>query len=456
MKTRLMPLFAVIVVVALAVMLAPLSFAQDPQPVTIVTWERPTPDEPEWVHELREAEIAAFQAEYPWITVQDELTPVGTDYRQTYDRSLAAGTEPTVWNLVAFVDVQTRINNGTIGELTDCVTGWDLWEDGLVFSAFGDSLFGPEGSVYAIPSYAYQQGLIYNRRLAEEAGLDPDAPPATWDELVEWGVAMTDPSIPQFGFGLIGMAWNAWPFAQFTHLAGGQMIAPNGDGTWRITFTEDPGVDALMFWHSMIWEHRMVQQDVLRDFGPLLEDFQQERIAMFWGNIDFLVEAGRKYETPLENFGIAPMPVGPNGSAGNLAGGETWTISPNATPEQAAAACDYIKFMTYNQTTLENRWTVQNDNNALDGRPSMRLDLNKLDFATNWPAHWAPAFQQVTANTMAEPYADHYNEIKDLLAEPIQSILLNEGATRDDARAALEGVAQEAYSRFPETYQPGS
>jgi len=34
-------------------------------------------------------------------------------------------------------------------------------------------------------------GLIYNARLAEAAGLDPDSPPLTWDECLQWHEALT-------------------------------------------------------------------------------------------------------------------------------------------------------------------------------------------------------------------------------------------------------------------------
>lgn len=48
----------------------------------------------------------------------------GTDYRQQYDKLLMSGDGPTLWNSLPFVDIQTRMRNGTIAEITDYVVNW--------------------------------------------------------------------------------------------------------------------------------------------------------------------------------------------------------------------------------------------------------------------------------------------------------------------------------------------
>jgi ABC-type glycerol-3-phosphate transport system substrate-binding protein len=50
-----------------------------------------------------------------------------------------------------------------------------------------------QGVQYLAPANAgfAGYGLIYNTRMAEEAGLDPDTPPLTWDECMEWHRAIT-------------------------------------------------------------------------------------------------------------------------------------------------------------------------------------------------------------------------------------------------------------------------
>lgn len=50
-----------------------------------------------------------------------------------------------------------------------------------------------QGNVYGIPAFEcfVRRGLNYNSRLVEEAGLDPNVPPVTWDELLVWHEKLT-------------------------------------------------------------------------------------------------------------------------------------------------------------------------------------------------------------------------------------------------------------------------
>ena len=50
-----------------------------------------------------------------------------------------------------------------------------------------------KGYVYGVPAFEcfVRRGLNYNTRLVEEAGLDPEAPPVTWDELMVWHEKLT-------------------------------------------------------------------------------------------------------------------------------------------------------------------------------------------------------------------------------------------------------------------------
>jgi len=50
-----------------------------------------------------------------------------------------------------------------------------------------------KGKQYGLPAIEcfVQQGLTYNEKLVKDAGLDPDKPPETWDDLYEWHKAIT-------------------------------------------------------------------------------------------------------------------------------------------------------------------------------------------------------------------------------------------------------------------------
>jgi multiple sugar transport system substrate-binding protein len=59
-----------------------------------------------------------------------------------------------------------------------------------------------EDSYYSLPMQFNLIYLYWNKILFEEAGLDPNSPPATMDELADYAVLLTDPSINQYGLAL--------------------------------------------------------------------------------------------------------------------------------------------------------------------------------------------------------------------------------------------------------------
>ena len=48
-----------------------------------------------------------------------------------------------------------------------------------------------EGKIWGLPTDMQSIVLFYNTRLFKEAGLDPDRPPASWEELVHYGQKLT-------------------------------------------------------------------------------------------------------------------------------------------------------------------------------------------------------------------------------------------------------------------------
>jgi len=60
------------------------------------------------------------------------------------------------------------------------------------------------GNVYCLPVYADPFGFFWNYELFEEAGLDRDLPPRTWEAVKEYAVKLTAPEKSQWGIGLNG------------------------------------------------------------------------------------------------------------------------------------------------------------------------------------------------------------------------------------------------------------
>ncbi len=145
------------------------------------------------------------------------------------------------------------------------------------------------GKIYGIPqpSYSYV-GVIFRVDLVRAAGLDPDNPPKTWDELAYWCQRLTDPGkqIPgatyqrgQKGIVLLpnGFTWLPWvqsdggsPVVQVRKdpatgkeyvfpMEATKFITPNGKNLasakprWKADFTSKAAIAATGFYHRLRW-----------------------------------------------------------------------------------------------------------------------------------------------------------------------------------------------------------
>lgn len=103
--------------------------------------------------------------------------------------AVASGTPPDIGILGNYLDFMSR---GAVVPLDDYIAASDV---------IGQDKFIPgnweviqyQGTVYGIPAFEcfVRRGLEYNERMVGEAGLDPDNPPVTWDELMVWHEALT-------------------------------------------------------------------------------------------------------------------------------------------------------------------------------------------------------------------------------------------------------------------------
>lgn len=103
--------------------------------------------------------------------------------------ALAAGTPPDAASNVPYSDLFSRdvcidisdwVSKSAVIKKEDYIQG--NWDAGFY-----------KGKQYGVPTLEcfVRFGLDYNARMVEEAGLDPDNPPVTWDETLEWHRKLT-------------------------------------------------------------------------------------------------------------------------------------------------------------------------------------------------------------------------------------------------------------------------
>ena len=86
----------------------------------------------------------------------------------------------------------------------------------------------PDGKTYAVPTSVYGYYLTFNKELFEKAGLDPEAPPTTDQELLDACGALRDAGIEPLAAG-----WrDGYLLEWYLFVYGGQLLSPEDTEQW--------------------------------------------------------------------------------------------------------------------------------------------------------------------------------------------------------------------------------
>lgn len=296
--------------------------------------------------------VQKFMAENPDI----EVVPVYSgNYWDTTTKALTAhksGNPPTVAVLLA-TDIFTFLDEDAVDPIDSFFENEadQAWLDGFMPAFLASAKV--DGHIWSIPFQRSTAVMYWNKKAFAEAGLDPEKYPTTWDEMVEYGKAVTkkDASgrVTRWGVGIPGnVGSSVWLFGALTNENGA--ILMNDEGTE--TYLTDPKVvEALQFWVDLNKVHG-IHPPGLQEWGTTPSDFLEERIAMIWtttGNLTHILN-NAKFD-----FGLAPYPA--KVRPGSVLGGGNFYIFKKASDAEKKAAFKFIKFMTSDELLAD--WGIQ-------------------------------------------------------------------------------------------------
>lgn len=409
--------------------------------VTIQIGDRPSSDRPE-DRKYFDERVEAFEKANPDI----DLEAVETGYDAITFQALAAGgTLPDVLS-VPLTEPQGLIARGQAADITDA-----LKDEGLLDSlnpSILDLASDGDGKVYAVPTNAYSFGLVYNRSLFTAAGLDPDAPPTTWEEVREAAKQINEKT-GAAGFSVLTTAnTGGWQFTGMTYSFGGTV--ENEDGS-KATFDDAPSADALALLHDMQFEDGTLPANTLYDMDAQGQDFAAGKIGMMIGASDRYYGVVQNLKLPAEDFGIGGMPQD-GGPHGTLSGGSVQIVNPKATDAEKAAAVKWIEFF-YLQRYFDEETAVadakaSNEAGSVTGLPGLAVvNTEAYDQYFEWIAdyinvpsdNFTPYLDASTEIPVVPEPVNNAQEVYSALDTVIQTVLTDEGADID----ALLAKAQE-------------
>lgn len=252
------------------------------------------------------------------VTVRVDLTPF--DQMETKLRSAAiAGQTPDV----CFMDA-LKVLGLAYGEAVvklDELEGFPSssvaeFRKEFVGAAYDTNVINVQGKVnlYGLPAQTTCVALFYNkasfRRFHDSlvaAGLDPNRPPADWDELKAYAKAMTRPADGVYGWAINRSLWWAYPMINSYRA---EMVAYTEDGKARPAFNDERAEGALQLLNDLTRGGFEGKAWVAGGLGAD-QGFLEGKYAMClngpWMVANFL-GAGM-------DFGVAPIPTLPKSEA---------------------------------------------------------------------------------------------------------------------------------------------
>ncbi|WP_219509103.1 ABC transporter substrate-binding protein [Nonomuraea ceibae] len=313
---------------------------------------------------------ADFEKQNPGIAVEGS----SADYDPlTFSAKLAGGKVEDVIK-VPLTEPQGLIARKQVKPLTAELARWPHYKEfnPQVLRPLSDSA----GQVYGVPQSPFAMGLVYNRDLFEKAGLDPDRPPATWDEVRDHARRIAEKTGKA---GFVHESKNnqgGWQLTKLTYAFGGDMEKQDG-GSWVAAFNAEPARQALTLLKEMRWSDDSMGDNQLIDQNDVIKRFAAGEIGMYLGTPGTYRLAKMTYGMKdTDAFGVGPMPQA--GGNATMTGGDVYMVPRSASAEKTAAAVKWLLF-AYAQpqydtgAAAERAKALAADPNAAVGVPTLPM-----------------------------------------------------------------------------------
>jgi len=269
-----------------------------------------------------------------------------TSYEDTltkYKAVLAGGQRPDVVQ-IQDVDQQLVIDSRSTLPAQDCITGEHVDTSDFVPKAL--SYYTVQGTLSSIPFALSNPVLYYNKAAFTKAGLDPNTPPATLDELRADAQKIVQTGAAKFGLALKD---DPWHLEEWSAMAG-SLYANNGNGrTARATAVEfgGPVGQQVYAWLAGMARDKLAESTPFTGFDNLLAIGNNVAAMTIdtsaaLGTI-FAVLATGQYKNV--TLGVAPLP-GPVAAGPTIPAGSSLFVVAQTSPARQEAAFTFAEWLS--------------------------------------------------------------------------------------------------------------
>lgn len=404
------------------------------KPVEIVMWHSMNRANEEALQSLTDQ----FNASQSDVRVKLLNTTSYNDTFIKYRAGLSGGDLPDVVQ-IEDTGLQGMIDSQSIVPIAACIKADKYDTDDFVERVL--DYYTVEKTLYGMPFNVSNPVLYYNKQAFQKAGLDPEKPPATLDDVRAASQKLVDTGSTKFGYSI---KLDPWYLEQWLAKAGKPYVN-NANG--RAKRTTGVVFDTKAGREIFAWLDSMVDDKLALNTGPP-EGNVDNLLAIGAGNsamtIDTSANLGTIFQVlgsgafPNVTIGVAPMP-GPKGKGGVLVGGAALYIPRKSSPEKQAAAWEFIKFL--NEPASQAAWAV--GTGYVPIRKSA-LDESVLKAAWARTPEYKVAYDQLVTGVnnvaTAGPVIGPYREVRDAVVNSMTR-MLTQGV---DPKTALSDAAKKA------------
>jgi len=311
-----------------------------------------------WRIELLQKMVDDFMVLHPDIEVEVQYTGSYGDTINKLNVAFQSGVSPHV---VQGYDIATQmLIDGEVGLVMQDLIDADPTFDIGAFMPQVLNYYRVNGKLYCMPFNSSNAIMFYNKTLFEKAGLDPNKPPKTYEEVVEYAEKLTTKD-DKGNIEQAAICWslNCWFFEQFMAKQNAPLVDNDNGRTGRPTkaiFNSEPGLKVFSFWNELTQKGYMINTK-LEDWTGARNLFISQKVAMLITSTSDVALMVKSAEENNFELGSAFIPAPADAETGGvvIGGGSLWLIKGHPQNE-TDAAWQFVKYMA--EAPQQIKWHV--------------------------------------------------------------------------------------------------
>lgn len=367
-----------------------------------------------WDLAIIEPMVREFERQNPGVTVRVEQLTWGSGLEKI-QAAIASGTQPDLCELGS-TWLPRFSYEGVLEDLTpvyeEVADRFIMWESARW-----------RGKVYGLPWVQGSRALFCNEDLFVRAGLDPDKPPETWDDLLKAAMLIDALGDDIYGFGLnMGERYVLYKkFMAFAWGNGGRILDDDGS----VVFDSNENLEALEFYQAL-GQYSLKEKQAVLDHS-----FKNGHLGMqisgAWNLLNYELEAPNlKYRVAL-----VPRPSQGSGTHASFAGAEMLVVFKDSKRKaEAVALARFLQeYPQAKKICLEVRSVFPASTQALDD-PAFIRDAKMRVFLE----------QSLTGRT--PPAHPGWIDMENVINDSVEEVMYGKVGPKESLQAAAEKIRQ--------------